>query len=342
MTSNTTSSTTSRKFCVAPMLDWTDRHTRFFLRLISRHALLYTEMVTTGALLHGNPARWLAYNTEEHPLALQLGGSNPQDLGKCAKLAEQWGYDEVNLNVGCPSDRVQEGAFGACLMATPTLVADGIKAMRDACNLPITVKCRIGIDDQDEYSSLQEFVGTVNQAGCEIFIVHARKAWLKGLSPKENREIPPLNYPRIYQLKNDFPQLDIILNGGVTTLEDCEAHLHHVDGVMVGREAYHNPWLLAEVDLRLYNDNHPLLTREDIARKMLTYVECEYRAGLPVKHITRHILGLYHGIPGGRRWRRILSENAHKSDATPALILDALHAVQQTHAASTKDTHDQA
>lgn len=329
-----------RAFCVAPMLDWTDRHTRYLLRLISHHAVLYTEMVTTGALLHAEPARWLDYNAEEHPVALQLGGSNPTDLARCAQLAEQWHYDEVNLNVGCPSDRVQEGAFGACLMASPDLVGDCVKAMQDACSLPVTVKCRIGIDDQDDYHDLQRFIETVHRAGGEIFIVHARKAWLKGLSPKENREIPPLNYPRVYQLKKEFPQLEIIINGGLTTLDDCEAQLHQVDGVMVGREAYHNPMLLADVDLRLYGDNHTPATREDVIHKMIEYVENEYRNGLPIKHITRHMLGLFHGIPGGRRWRRILSEKAPRPDATPALLLEALQAVYDT--PTSKDTHDNA
>lgn len=319
-----------RTLCVAPMLDWTDRHTRYFLRQISHHAVLYTEMVTTGALLHGDPARWLDYNEVEHPVALQLGGSSPTDLARCAMLAEQWGYDEVNLNVGCPSDRVQEGAFGACLMASPSLVGDCIKAMLDACSLPVTVKCRIGIDDQDEYHALQHFTDIVHQAGCNVFIVHARKAWLKGLSPKENRDIPPLNYPRVHQLKVDFPQLEIIINGGLTTLAACEAQLQYVDGVMVGREAYHNPMLLAEVDRRLYKDDHPITTREDVITKMLVYVDNAYQNGLPIKHITRHMLGLFHGIPGGRRWRRILSENAPRTNATPALLLEALDAVLST------------
>lgn len=323
------------------MLDWTDRHTRFFLRLLSQHAVLYTEMVTTGALLHSDPARWLAFNTEEHPVSLQLGGSHPDALARCARLAEQWGYDEVNLNVGCPSDRVQEGAFGACLMAAPMLVGDCVKAMQDACSIPVTVKCRIGIDDQDEYHALQHFTDIVHRAGCQVFIVHARKAWLKGLSPKENREIPPLNYPRVHRLKQDFPQLEIIINGGLTTLTACAEQLCHVDGVMVGREAYHNPWLLADVDLRLYNDNHPIPTREDVIQKMLMYIENEYRQGLPVKHITRHILGLYHGIPGGRRWRRILSEQAPRANATPELLLEAMNAVHQT-PVNAKDDHDQA
>lgn len=317
-----------RTFCVAPMLDWTDRHTRYLLRQISRHAVLYTEMVTTGALLHGEPARWLDYNEAEHPVALQLGGSNPADLARCATLAEQWGYDEVNLNVGCPSDRVQEGAFGACLMARPDLVGDCVKAMQDACNLPVTVKCRIGIDDQDEYHALQHFTDIVHQAGCNVFIVHARKAWLKGLSPKENREIPPLNYPRVYQLKQDFPQLEVIINGGLTTLAACEAQLQQVDGVMVGREAYHNPMMLAEVDLHLYNDPHPIVTRAEVINNMQIYVEQAYENGLPIKHITRHLLGMFHGIPGGRRWRRLLSENAPRENATPALLQEALKAVR--------------
>jgi tRNA-dihydrouridine synthase A len=329
-----------RAFCVAPMLDWTDRHTRYLLRLISHHAVLYTEMVTTGALLHGDPARWLDYNNEEHPVALQLGGSHPADLARCAKLAEQWQYDEVNLNVGCPSDRVQEGAFGACLMANPTLVGDCVKAMQDACSLPVTVKCRIGIDDQDDYHDLQQFIESVHRAGCEIFIIHARKAWLKGLSPKENREIPPLNYPRVHQLKQEFPQLEVIINGGLTTLDDCVTQMQHVDGVMVGREAYHNPMLLADVDLRLYGDDHPPATREDVIHKMIEYVSDEYRKGLPIKHITRHMLGLFHGIPGGRRWRRILSEQAPRSNATPALLMEALQAVYDT--PSSKESHDNA
>lgn len=333
--------TLQRAFCVAPMLDWTDRHARYMLRQISRHAVLYTEMVTTGALLHNDPARWLDYNAEEHPLALQLGGSNPLDLARCAKLAEQWGYDEVNLNVGCPSDRVQEGAFGACLMATPELVGQCVKAMQDACNLPVTVKCRIGIDDQDEYHALQHFTDTVHSAGCDVFIVHARKAWLKGLSPKENREIPPLNYARVHQLKIDFPQLEIIINGGLNTLGACIEQCAHVDGVMVGREAYHNPMMLSDVDLRLYNDNHIIATREDVTHKMLRYVENHYRNGLPIKHITRHMLGLFHGVPGGRRWRRILSEKAPRDNATPALLLEALQAVHMANE-SPKDTHDQA
>ncbi|HTJ93231.1 MAG TPA: tRNA dihydrouridine(20/20a) synthase DusA, partial [Pararobbsia sp.] len=242
----------ARRVSVAPMMDWTDRHCRYFHRLISRHTWLYTEMVTTGALLHGDVPRHLTFNEHEHPVALQLGGSEPADLAKCATLGEQWGYDEINLNCGCPSERVQRGAFGACLMAEPQLVADCVKAMRDVVSIPVTVKHRIGIDDVSEYSFVRDFVGTIADAGCEVFIVHARNAILKGLSPKENREIPPLKYEYAYQLKRDFPSLDISINGGIQSLDEVEQHLEHVDGVMLGREAYHNPYLLAGVDARFY------------------------------------------------------------------------------------------
>ncbi|MCG8672936.1 MAG: tRNA dihydrouridine(20/20a) synthase DusA, partial [Pseudomonadales bacterium] len=238
----------NRRFCIAPMLDWTNRHCRYFHRLLTQHAVLYTEMVTTGAIIHGEKDRFLKFNASEHPVAIQLGGSDPKDLATCAKISEDYGYDEVNLNVGCPSDRVQSGRFGACLMADPNLVADCTHSMLEACNIPVTVKCRIGIDDQDEYEDLQRFVEAVKASGVNTFIVHARKAWLSGLSPKENRDIPPLNYERVYQLKREFPDLEIIINGGIQTLEACQEHLNYVDGVMMGREAYQNPFILAQVD----------------------------------------------------------------------------------------------
>jgi tRNA-dihydrouridine synthase A len=317
------------RFCVAPMLDWTDRHCRFFLRQLSQHARLYTEMVTTGALLNADPARWLDYDAAEHPVALQLGGSDPDALARCARLAERWGYDEVNLNVGCPSDRVQGGQFGACLMATPTLVASAVAAMRDACGLPVTVKCRIGIDDQDDDTDLFRFVSQVSGAGCQTFIVHARKAWLKGLSPKENREIPPLNYPRVQRLKSEFPNLEVVINGGITTMEACLDHLQHLEGVMVGREAYQNPWMLSGVDGRLFGQPETAPTgRAAIVHAMHAYALQHWQGGTAVQHISRHLLGLFHGIPGGRRWRRHLSENAR--GAHPDILLDALSLVSLT------------
>lgn len=297
------------------MLDWTDRHARYFLRLISRHALLYTEMVTTGAILFGDQERHLAFDDAEHPLALQLGGSDPEAMATCARIAESWGYDEVNINVGCPSDRVQNGAFGACLMATPEQVAECVAAMKAVTALPVTVKHRIGIDDQDDYEHLERFIATVADAGCNTFIVHARKAWLKGLSPKDNRDVPPLNYSRVYQLKREHPELEIIINGGINTLEECDQHLSHVDGVMLGRAVYHNPFLLAEVDRRYYDDDHPLPDRDQIVAGLMPYIEEQLRNGAYLSHVTRHILGLYHGQPGARSWRRILSERAPKQGA---------------------------
>ncbi len=297
------------------MLDWTDRHDRWFLRQISRHALLYTEMVTTGAILFGDRDRHLAHSEAEHPLALQLGGSDPAALAECAGIAADYGYDEINLNVGCPSDRVQNGAFGACLMATPQVVAECVAAMVAATEVPVTVKHRIGIDDQDDYRSLEEFVDTVAAAGCRTFIVHARKAWLKGLSPKENRDIPPLNYARVYQLKREHPELEIIINGGIKTLEACDRHLQQVDGVMLGREIYHNPFLLAQVDSRYYNDDHPIPDRHQIVARLLPYIEEQLSNDIHLSHITRHILGLFHGQPGARSWRRVLSERAPRKGA---------------------------
>jgi len=309
------------------MLDWTDRYCRYFLRQISRKVLLYTEMVTTGALLHREPARFLDYHPEEHPVALQLGGSKPEDLAKCADLADEWHYDELNLNVGCPSDRVQSGRFGACLMAEPQLVADCVAAMREAADLPVTVKHRIGIDDMDGYEQLTRFVATVARAGCGIFIVHARKAWLQGLSPKENREVPPLQYDVVYRLKRDFPQLQFIINGGFKTLSRIEQQLDHVDGVMIGREAYQNPWVLAQADKRIFDRPNPAQSRRQVAERMLAFVSQQYRQGVPVHRITRHMLGLYQGQPGARAWRRHLSENVHRPEAGPEVLREALYLV---------------
>lgn len=312
------------RFCVAPMMDWTDRHCRYFHRLISKQARLYTEMVTTGALLNGDHQRFLQFNPLEHPLAFQLGGSDPYELAHCATLIEDHGYDEVNLNVGCPSDRVQNGRFGACLMLEPGLVADCVAAMCDAVAIPVTVKSRIGVDHHDSYEELALFVKQVADAGCRTFIIHARKAWLSGLSPKENREIPPLQYETVFQLKTDFPDIDFVINGGVTRLEQVENFLLKVDGVMLGREAYHNPYLLAEVDRCLFGLNQPAKTRLEIIELLLPYIEKELAHGARLNNITRHILGLYHGEPGARGWRRHLSENATRPQAGLEVVLDAL------------------
>jgi tRNA-dihydrouridine synthase A len=313
----------ANRVSVAPMMDWTDRHCRYFLRLISRHVLLYTEMVTTGALLHGDRERFLAYHPDEHPLALQLGGSEPAELAACARMAEAHGYDEVNLNVGCPSDRVQSGRFGACLMAEPELVAECVAAMRGACGIPVTVKTRIGIDERDSYEDLTDFVSSVQGAGCRTFIIHARKAWLEGLSPKENREIPPLRYDVVHRLKADFPQLTIILNGGLKDLDTMAEELARLDGVMLGREAYHNPYLLAEVDRRFYGDGHRVPSRHEVVARFLPYVAARLPEGVPLQAMTRHILGLFQGQPGARAWRRHLSENAHRRGAGVEVIEQA-------------------
>lgn len=295
------------------MLDWTDKHCRFFHRLLTRHTRLYTEMVTTGALTHGSVRRHLRMDTSEHPVALQLGGSDPADLALSAKLGKEWGYDEINLNCGCPSERVQRGAFGACLMAEPALVADGVKAMRDAVDLPVTVKHRIGIDKVESYDFVRDFVGQVSEAGCEVFIVHARNAWLQGLSPKENREVPPLRYELAYRLKLDFPQLTIAVNGGVKTNEDIAVHLQHVDGVMLGREAYYNPWLLSTWDEKFYGDAPSTVTREAVEEAMVAYMEREaVEDGTPWYAIARHMLGLYHGQRGARYWRQVWSNHKLK------------------------------
>lgn len=314
----------SRRFSVAPMLDWTDRHCRYFYRLMSKQALLYTEMVTTGAILHGNRESHLQFSAAEHPVALQLGGSNPQDLAECSKIAADYGYDEINLNVGCPSDRVQNGSFGACLMAEPELVADCVAAMRQAVDIPVTVKSRIGIDDRDSYQELSHFISTVADAGCETFIVHARKAWLSGLSPKENREIPPLRHEVVFQLKQDFPQLEIIINGGITTLEASQELLEKVDGVMLGREIYHNPYLLSTVDRELFGGEHPIKSRQEVILAMIPYVRQQLQQGVRLNSISRHILGLFHGQNGARAWRRHISENATKPGADAQVLLRAL------------------
>ncbi len=314
------------KLSVAPMMDWTDRHCRYFHRLLSTNALLYTEMVTTGALLHGDVPRHLDFNAEEHPVALQLGGSEPSDLALCAKLGERWGYSEINLNCGCPSERVQRGSFGACLMAEPALVADCVKAMVDAVEpgrTPITVKHRIGIDKTEDspesYAFVRDFVGTVSEAGCQTFIVHARNAWLKGLSPKANREVPPLRYAVVHQLKKDFPHLTVCVNGGITTTLQIEEQLAHVDGVMLGREAYHNPWWLAEWDARFFNTpNGPAAPREPATREQIEAQMCDYMVrqaaahGTPWAAIARHMLGLRHGLAGSRRWRQVWSDHRLK------------------------------
>jgi len=312
------------RFSIAPMLDWTDRHCRYFHRLISQQALLYTEMVTTGALIHGGHHRFLQFNAAEHPLAFQLGGSNPHDLALCAKMVEDYGYDEVNLNVGCPSDRVQNGRFGACLMAEPELVAECVAAMKQAVSIPVTVKSRIGIDERDSYEELAHFVATVAAAGCETFIIHARKAWLSGLSPKQNRDVPPLRYEVVYQIKQDFPQLNIILNGGINTLEQADEILQQVDGVMVGREAYHNPYLLADVDRRFFGATTEPQSRDKIMQLLIPYIQQQLDEGVRLHSVSRHILGLFHGEPGARGWRRHLSENACKSGADIQVILEAL------------------
>lgn len=318
-----------RRVSVAPMLDWTDRHCRYFHRLLSQNTWLYTEMVTTGALLHGEVPRFLKFSEAEHPVALQLGGSDPDDLARCAELVTEYGYDEINLNVGCPSERVQKGAFGACLMLEPELVAQCVTAMRRASPLPVTVKHRIGIDQQNDYGLLKRFVETVAAAGCTTFIVHARNAVLKGLSPKENREIPPLRYEWVYQLKQEFPSLEILINGGISTLEQMDEHLKHVDGVMVGREAYHNPWWLAEVDQRFYGATPQAKTRVEIVEQMKPYFIEQMAQGVPLAHMTRHILGLYQGLYGARGFRRLLSDSPRLKKDGLAVIDEALAMVER-------------
>lgn len=315
-------------FCVAPMMDWTDRHCRYFLRLLSKHAMLYTEMVTSGALIHGDKERFLKFNPEEQPVAIQLGGSNPQELSECAKMAEDAGYIEINLNVGCPSDRVQNGKMGACLMAEPDLVAECVATMKNSVKIPVTVKSRVGIDNMDSYDELANFISIVKSAGCSCFILHARIAILKGLSPKQNREVPPLNYQRVYDIKNNFPELEIIINGGIQSLTEAHEHLNQVDGVMLGREAYQRPYILSAVDQEFFDVQDKIPARLNILEHFLPYVDEELKQGTALRHITRHILGLFQSQPGGKKFRRYLSENAYKPGADVSVLKHAMQLVQ--------------
>ena len=318
------------RLSVAPMMDWTDRHCRYLHRLLTRHTRLYTEMVTTGALVHGDVNRHLRFNAEEHPLALQLGGSEPSDLAVAARLGAQWGYDEINLNCGCPSERVQRGAFGACLMNEPVLVADCVKAMVDVVDVPVTVKHRIGIDKNEDYGFVRDFVGTVARAGCAVFIVHARNAWLQGLSPKENREIPPLRYDMAYQLKQDFPALQMVVNGGITDAAQIQGHLQQVDGVMLGREAYYRPWPMSRWDAQFFGDHHAQPTPEEVEEAMVLYMERAYAEdGCPWYAIARHMLGLYHGRRGARLWRQVWSDHRLKPLAPREVLQRARAAMAQ-------------
>ncbi|MBK1850104.1 tRNA dihydrouridine(20/20a) synthase DusA [Marinobacter sp. 1-4A] len=319
----------SRRFSVAPMMDWTTPHYRYLARLLSRHTLLYTEMVTTGALIHGDTERFLRHDPAEYPLALQLGGSDAAELAHCARLAEQFGFSEVNLNVGCPSDRVQNNMIGACLMGHPDKVAEGVAAMIEATHLPVTVKHRIGINDRESWEELCEFIEKVAAAGCRTFIVHARIAVLEGLSPKENRDVPPLKYDWVYRLKQTYPHLEIIINGGIKTFEECHQHLKYTDGVMLGREAYHNPWLLAGVDSEFFDSEPPVASRHEALKSMYPFIQSELERGVFLGHISRHLLGLFHGMPGGRQFRRYISENAHKPGAGLEVIQAALEKVQE-------------
>ncbi len=318
----------NRRLSVAPMMDWTTRDYRYLARLISRHTLLYTEMVTAHAVLHGPRDALLGFDASEHPVAVQLGGSDAALLTEAARICEQYGYDEINLNVGCPSDRVQSGQFGACLMAEPELVADCVASMQAAVTVPVTVKSRIGIDDQDDYEFLHRFIGTVRDSGCRSFTIHARKAILSGLSPKENREIPPLIYARAYQVKQDFADTEIIINGGIKTLDQVREHLGEVDGVMIGREAYQNPYFLAEADAVLFDDPHPVPSRRQVLEQFYPYLQQRFAAGHHPKHALRHVLGMFQGISGARAFRRFLSENVHKADTTPEILLQALQRLE--------------
>ena len=306
------------------MMECTDRHDRYFLRLLSRHTLLYTEMLTTGAILNGDRGRFLTHHPDEHPLALQLGGSDPSALAECSRIAAEAGYDEVNLNIGCPSKRVKSGRFGVCLMTEPALVAECVRAMCEAVTLPVTVKTRIGVDEHDSYEALSRFVETVTVAGCSTWIIHARKAWLNGLSPKENRSLPPLKYETVHRLKRDFPDLEIILNGGIKTLNGVREHLELVDGVMMGREAYRNPYLLSDADALIFEDEHAVLSRHEIVERVIPYVESEVNLGVPLTRITRHLLGLFQGLPRAKSWRRHISENAYKHGAGAEVVSQAL------------------
>ena len=314
-----------KRISVAPMMDWTTRHCRYFMRLFSPHIILYTEMITSGAILHGDTERFLQFNNEEHPVVIQLGGSDPSDLAKSAEICQTYNYDEINLNIGCPSERVQKGSFGACLMKEADLVADCVRAMRAVVDIPVTVKTRIGVDDYDSYDFLADFIRTVSDAGCELFTLHARKAWLKGLSPKQNREIPPLNYDVVHRIKTDFPDLKIILNGGVKTVAQVTEQLTEVDGVMIGREAFHNPYLLAEINHHIWGEDLP--SHHQLATRYLPYVDSQLKQGVYLSHLIRPILGLFNGINGARAWRRHLSTEGYKKDAGVDTIVDALKLV---------------
>ncbi|MDH5230980.1 MAG: tRNA dihydrouridine(20/20a) synthase DusA [Gammaproteobacteria bacterium] len=319
----------SRKISIAPMLDWTDRHERYFLRLISQHCVLFTEMITTGALLHGPRQKLIEFDQAEHPIVAQLGGSDAKELAECSKILEQAGYDEVNLNLGCPSDRVQSGRFGACLMADASLVAQSIKAMCQSVNIPVSAKTRIGIDNADSYEYFRDFVRVLADSGVNVFYIHARKAWLQGLSPKQNREIPPLHYDYVYRIKEEFPHLNISLNGGVKSLQQADAHLRQVDGVMIGRAAYENPYLLAPIDQKIYASSCPLKTRKQILNEYLPYIEKQLSQGVKLTAMSRHLLGLFHGLPGARGWRQHISENAHKAGMGVELIWKAAERVDE-------------
>ncbi|WP_456757360.1 tRNA dihydrouridine(20/20a) synthase DusA [Bradyrhizobium sp. USDA 4011] len=312
------------KFSCAPMMDWTDRHCRVFHRLMSRRARLYTEMLTTGAIIHGDRARLLGFDASEHPVALQLGGSDPRDLAAAAQIGEDFGYDEINLNVGCPSDRVKDGRFGACLMAEPALVAEGVAAIKRAVKVPVTVKCRIGIDDQDPEVALDTLARGVIAAGADALVVHARKAWLNGLSPKENRDIPPLDYDRVYRLKTALPDVPIIINGGITSIAEAKQHLAHVDGVMLGRAAYQEPWRLLTVDSELFGETPPHATMKDVFAAMLPYIERQLAEGTRLHSITRHFVGAFHGVPGARAFRRHLAENGVQPGAGTDVLREAI------------------
>jgi tRNA-dihydrouridine synthase A len=323
-----------RRLSVAPMMEWTDRHCRVFLRAITKHTLLYTEMVHTGAILRGDPERHLGHDSVEHPLALQLGGSDPADLAAAARVGEDYGYDEINLNVGCPSARVSAGRFGACLMAEPGLVAECYAAMAEAVDIPVTIKSRIGIDDRDSYEDLAAFVETVAARGCRTFIIHARKAWLSGLSPKQNREVPPLRYDTVRRIKGDFPELEIILNGGVNSLGEAEEHLAALAGVMIGRAAYHDPWILRDADCRIFAGEEGPQSRQAVIDALLPYIESQCTAGVPLQRMTRHMVGLFNGLPGARAWRRHLSENACRAGAGPDVLSTAAALVPAERAAA--------
>jgi tRNA-dihydrouridine synthase A len=323
------------RFCVAPMMDWTDTHCRTFHRALSRRARLYTEMVTTGAVLHGDLERLLGFDETEHPVALQLGGSEPDALARASRIGERFGYDEINLNCGCPSERVRRGAFGACLMAEPALVADCVKAMRDAVSVPVTVKHRIGLGRDESYGFVRDFVGALHDAGCRVFVVHARNAWLDGLSPKENREVPPLRYEVVHRLKADFPGATVVLNGGLATLDEAIAASRGLDGAMLGRAAYHDPWLLSQVDVRVYGDDAVAPSRVGVVEHMIAYAARMRARGVPLRPIVRHVLGLYHGRPGARAWRRTLSDSRRLAGADEGLLREALEEVERGGAGGT-------